>query len=115
MTECKFSLGPDAAHTAIIEVLARVRRRTADLVAPISDDGLTRQHSPSVSPIVWDLGNNAEFESPRLVQRLGDVVGVPAVLRGASRAADVATFRNWDSPIRRQIFAGFRIAGEESR
>jgi iron(II)-dependent oxidoreductase len=36
------------------------------------------------------------------------------VLRGGSWAADPvavrATFRNWDHPIRRQIFAGFRLA-----
>ncbi|MCL9798398.1 ergothioneine biosynthesis protein EgtB [Frankia sp. AgKG'84/4] len=43
--------------------------------------------------------------------------GEPAsfkVLRGGSWAADAAavrtTFRNWDYPIRRQIFAGFRLA-----
>ena len=36
------------------------------------------------------------------------------VLRGSSWATDAgvgrATFRNWDFPIRRQIFAGFRTA-----
>jgi len=36
------------------------------------------------------------------------------VLRGGSFGADPAavrsTFRNWDYPIRRQIFAGFRTA-----
>ena len=36
------------------------------------------------------------------------------VLRGGSWATDAAairtTFRNWDLPIRRQIFAGFRCA-----
>ena len=39
------------------------------------------------------------------------------VLRGASWAARPsvarATFRNWDYPIRRQIFAGFRCAKDE--
>jgi iron(II)-dependent oxidoreductase len=36
------------------------------------------------------------------------------VLRGGSWATDAlacrSTFRNWDYPIRRQIFAGFRTA-----
>jgi iron(II)-dependent oxidoreductase len=36
------------------------------------------------------------------------------VLRGGSWATDPSvgrpTFRNWDHPIRRQIFAGFRTA-----
>lgn len=39
------------------------------------------------------------------------------VLRGASWAADPSvgrvTFRNWDYPVRRQIFAGFRCAGAD--
>ena len=38
------------------------------------------------------------------------------VLRGASWATDPSvarlTFRNWDFPIRRQIFAGFRCAAD---
>ena len=38
------------------------------------------------------------------------------VLRGGSWATDPlatrATFRNWDYPIRRQIFAGFRCAAD---
>jgi iron(II)-dependent oxidoreductase len=36
------------------------------------------------------------------------------VLRGGSFGTDAAavrgTFRNWDHPVRRQIFAGFRLA-----
>jgi len=40
------------------------------------------------------------------------------VLRGGSFATDIAacrgTFRNWDYPIRRQIFAGFRCARDAS-
>ena len=40
--------------------------------------------------------------------------GEHKVLRGGSWAADAlavrGTFRNWDLPIRRQIFAGFRCA-----
>jgi iron(II)-dependent oxidoreductase len=36
------------------------------------------------------------------------------VLRGGSFGSDPAavrgTFRNWDLPVRRQIFAGFRLA-----
>ncbi|MBX6391360.1 MAG: SUMF1/EgtB/PvdO family nonheme iron enzyme, partial [Frankia sp.] len=41
------------------------------------------------------------------------------VLRGGSWATDPvavrATFRNWDHPIRRQIFAGFRLARDGDR
>jgi iron(II)-dependent oxidoreductase len=38
------------------------------------------------------------------------------VLRGSSWATHPAvartSFRNWDLPVRRQIFAGFRLAGD---
>ena len=38
------------------------------------------------------------------------------VLRGGSWATDTSvrrtTFRNWDYPIRRQIFSGFRCAAD---
>jgi iron(II)-dependent oxidoreductase len=40
------------------------------------------------------------------------------VLRGGSFGSDAAavrgTFRNWDYPIRRQIFSGFRTARDAS-
>ena len=34
---------------------------------------------------------------------------------GTDQAAVRATFRNWDHPIRRQIFAGFRTARDAAR
>ena len=41
------------------------------------------------------------------------------VLRGGSFGTDAVacrgTFRNWDYPIRRQIFAGFRCARDAAR
>lgn len=42
--------------------LRATRRRTLDLVAPLSEAGLRAQHSPLMSPIVWDLCHIAEFE-----------------------------------------------------
>ena len=38
------------------------RARTLELVAPLDEAQLTRQHSPLMSPIVWDLGHIANFE-----------------------------------------------------
>jgi iron(II)-dependent oxidoreductase len=43
-------------------VLGAVRARTFELIEPLSDDQLTRQHSPLMSPIVWDLGHIANYE-----------------------------------------------------
>jgi gamma-glutamyl hercynylcysteine S-oxide synthase len=50
----------------------QVRRRTFEMVAPLSEADLMRQHSPLMSPIVWDLGHVASFEKLWLVRRLGD-------------------------------------------
>lgn len=58
---------------AIIDGLARVRQRTLDIVSPLSDAGMRTQHSPIMSPVIWDLGHIAEFEDLWLVQRLGEV------------------------------------------
>jgi len=38
------------------------RARTYELIAPLSEMQLTRQHSLLMSPIVWDLGHIANFE-----------------------------------------------------
>ena len=56
----------------IIQALSTIRQRTLDIVTPISESGLGEQHSPLMSPIVWDLGHIAEFEDLWLVERLGE-------------------------------------------
>ena len=43
-------------------LLVRARARTLELVAPLTEEQLTRQHSILMSPIVWDLGHIANFE-----------------------------------------------------
>jgi len=53
--------------------LRDVRERTLQLVAPLSDDALTRQHDPLMSPIIWDLGHIGAFEELWLVRRPGEV------------------------------------------
>lgn len=42
--------------------LTDARRRTLDLIAPLGDDDLHRQHDPLMSPIAWDLGHIGNFE-----------------------------------------------------
>jgi iron(II)-dependent oxidoreductase len=53
------------------EALAEARRRTLDLVEPVSDADLNRQHSPLMSPLVWDLGHIAAFEDLWMSQAAG--------------------------------------------
>lgn len=69
----------DSLRERIVESLTRIRGRTLDIVAPLAEAGLLKQHSPLMSPILWDLGHIAEFEDLWLVERLGDVVGESAL------------------------------------
>jgi iron(II)-dependent oxidoreductase len=61
------------------EGLGEIRDRTLELVSPLSDDALQRQHSPLMSPIIWDLGHIAEFEELWLVRELGKASGESAL------------------------------------
>ena len=42
-----------------------------DLLAPLDDDDMCRQHSELMSPLVWDLAHCAHFEELWLVRALG--------------------------------------------
>jgi gamma-glutamyl hercynylcysteine S-oxide synthase len=50
------------ATRAAIVLLAETRARTLEMVAPLTDEDLQRQHSRLMSPIAWDLGHIAHFE-----------------------------------------------------
>ncbi|WP_424636763.1 ergothioneine biosynthesis protein EgtB [Embleya sp. AB8] len=56
--------------------LARARRRTLALTGCLGDDELTAQHSPLMSPLVWDLAHIGNQEELWLVRRAG---GRPAL------------------------------------
>ncbi|MEV0330360.1 ergothioneine biosynthesis protein EgtB [Micromonospora echinospora] len=51
--------------------LARTRARTAGLTDAVDDDDLTRQHSPLMSPLVWDLAHVGNQEELWLVRDVG--------------------------------------------
>ena len=52
--------------------LAHARERTEALLAPLSDEQLTHQHSPLQSPLVWDLAHIGYFEELWLLRRAAD-------------------------------------------
>jgi iron(II)-dependent oxidoreductase len=60
-----------AARPDLALELERARARTLELLAPLSDDDLTRQHSPLQSPLVWDLAHVGHFEELWLLRRVG--------------------------------------------
>ena len=51
--------------------LEHARRRTEDLLEPLSDEQLTLQISPLQSPLVWDLAHIGHFEELWLLRRVG--------------------------------------------
>jgi iron(II)-dependent oxidoreductase len=55
----------------LVAALERARRRTEDLLEPLSDEQLTRQISPLQSPLVWDLAHIGHFEELWLLRRVG--------------------------------------------
>jgi iron(II)-dependent oxidoreductase len=59
-----------AMHDDIAARLDEARARTFDLIAPLTDEDLQRQHDPLMSPIIWDLGHIAHFEELWLVRNL---------------------------------------------
>src|SRR5205085_2621801 len=55
----------------LLDALTDARIRTLDLLAPLGDASLTAQHSPLMSPLVWDLAHIAHYEELWLVRELG--------------------------------------------
>ena len=56
--------------------LEAARARTTALLAPFSEEELTRQVSPLMSPLVWDLAHIGHFEELWISRRLG---GAPPI------------------------------------
>jgi iron(II)-dependent oxidoreductase len=61
----------EALRTRIAGQLARARSRTAGLADAVEDDDLVRQHSPLMSPLVWDLAHVGNQEELWLVRDVG--------------------------------------------
>jgi len=51
-----------------------VRERTLLLVAGVSAEDAARQHDPLMSPVVWDLGHMAAFESLWLLENVAGAI-----------------------------------------
>lgn len=55
--------------------LEKVRRRSLGLLEPVPDPDLMRQHSPLMSPLVWDLAHVGNYEE---IWLLRTIAGLPA-------------------------------------
>jgi iron(II)-dependent oxidoreductase len=58
-------------RTRVAAELERTRVRTAQLTDAVDDDDLVRQHSPLMSPLVWDLAHVGNQEELWLVRDVG--------------------------------------------
>ena len=65
----------DVKDHAVEELLA-ARRRSLELLEPLNDDQLRRQHSPLMSPLVWDLAHIGNYEEQWLVRAAGGVAAI---------------------------------------
>ncbi len=55
----------------MLDAMDAARERTLALVSELSDEQLTRVHSPIMSPLVWDLGHIAAYEDLWIANRQG--------------------------------------------
>jgi iron(II)-dependent oxidoreductase len=71
------------------EALATSRKRLLDLLRPLPPAVLTAQHSPLMSPAVWDVAHAANYEEQWLLRALGETA-----LTGAETDRMYDAFRN---------------------
>jgi len=62
---------PGHWRSHVAEVLTRARNRSRLLTDSVDDDDLVRQHSPLMSPLVWDLAHVGNQEELWLVRDVG--------------------------------------------
>jgi len=62
----------------VASLLAAGRRRSLSLLEPVAEPDLRRQHSPLMSPLVWDLAHVGNYEDQWLVRGLGGAGVGPA-------------------------------------
>ena len=60
-----------ATRAELRQLLTAVRERTRLLLRTVPSDDAERQHDPLMSPVVWDLGHIAAFESLWLLENVG--------------------------------------------
>jgi iron(II)-dependent oxidoreductase len=71
-------LSPEGWRCLVAEVLTRARDRSRLLTDAVDDDDLVRQHSPLMSPLVWDLAHIGNQEELWLVRDVGGRAAVRA-------------------------------------
>ena len=102
-----------ATVPGIADRLEGTRARTHELLAPLSSEDLARQHTPLLSPPLWDLGHIAAYEELWLVTRLTgreplhpeladvyDAIETPRARRSEAPILDAAAARGYLAEVR---------------
>jgi gamma-glutamyl hercynylcysteine S-oxide synthase len=110
--------------TAFVEALQDARRRTLNLVAPLSAADLERQVDPLMSPLVWDLAHIAAYEDLWLVHRHAgrpllhgdlaaryDAFETPRSIRGEIELLDAAGARGYLADVRERTLEAIDARG----
>lgn len=111
----------------VAEDLAAVRRRTLALVAHLGPEDLTRQVSPILSPLVWDLAHIAAYEDLWLVHRhagrpllhpelaaVYDAFETPRAVRGDLDLLDADGARAYLAAVRERTLDAIAACGVDS-
>jgi gamma-glutamyl hercynylcysteine S-oxide synthase len=118
----------DRLREAVVAHLERARARTRVLTDSLDDDDLVRQHSPLMSPLVWDLahiGNQEELwllrdvggrdpMLPETVDQLYDAFRYPRPDRPSLPLLDPGEARHYVAEVRGRVIdlvAGTRLDG----
>ena len=59
----------EEAKVVLAEKLTEARERTRWLLRTVSDEDLSRQHDPIMSPLIWDYGHIGNYEELWLLER----------------------------------------------
>jgi gamma-glutamyl hercynylcysteine S-oxide synthase len=59
-----------------VEELVAARQRSLELLEPLNNDQLLRQHSPLMSPLVWDLAHIGNYEEQWVVRAAGGMAAI---------------------------------------
>jgi iron(II)-dependent oxidoreductase len=68
------ALDGEGVRAEVRDLLAAVRERTLLLIGRVSAEDAARQHDALMSPIVWDLGHIAAFESLWLLENVAGAI-----------------------------------------
>jgi len=115
-------VSPDAAR--VLDALDAARTRTLALVQGLSEEQLTRVHSPIMSPLVWDLGHIAAYEDLWIAHRHGglgllrpelaalyDAFETPRAIRGEIAALGPADARAYMAQVSARTAEVIRTRG----